>query len=189
MDTSYPMNDTITQLRAILMQFSDRVTHLGGSMAQVSAFRTPNREGRDGGQISAARLTWATVFAALIAVGATMALYSLASAAGLIDPRVVLPSVFGMGPLSLASVSATAALATAAAGVVLGVLARSTGRPLRNFRVLATALAVLSLSMPATIHGPSAAMRLTMAGMHVIVWAVCVGVLARLARRPIGDAA
>jgi Family of unknown function (DUF6069) len=154
-------------------------------MAQVSAFRTQNRDGRDGGRITVAQLTWATVFASLGAVGATVALYSFASAAGFVDLRVVLPSVLGMGPLSLASVSATAALATLAVGVLLGVLARSTRRPVKNFRVLATVLAVLSLSMPAAIPGPSLAMRLTMAGMHVIVWAVSLGVLARLATRPV----
>ena len=37
---------------------------------------------------------------------------------------------------------------------------------------------------PATIPGPSAAMRAAMLAMHVVVWAVSVGVLATLARRP-----
>ena len=168
----------------MLMQSVDRITHLGGSMAQLNAFRTQDPESRGRGRMSAAPLAWATVFAALVAVGATVALYSFASAAGFVDQRVLLPSLLGMGPLSLASVSVTAALATLAAGVLLGVLARSTRLPVRNFRVLATVLAVLSLSMPATIPGPSLAMRLSMAGMHVIIWTVSVGVLPRLATRP-----
>ena len=154
-------------------------------MAELSTIRTQNIGIPDGGRISIARLTWATVFAALIAVGASVALYFLAVAAGIVDQRVVLPSVLGLGPLSVASVSATAALASMAAGVVLGVLARSTRQPVRNFRVLATALAVLSLTLPATIPGPSVGMRVTMAGMHVIVWAVSLGVLSTLATRPL----
>jgi|SRR5579859_1544924 len=158
-------------------------------MAQTSAFRTQGRTAHDGSRLNVARLTWATVFASAVAVGATAALYTLASVAGFVDQRVVLPSVLGMGPLSLASVSATAALATLAAGVLQGVLAWTTRRPVRNFRVLATLLAVLSLSMPATIPGPSVVMRLTMAGMHLIVWAASLGVLARLATRPMRDAA
>lgn len=154
-------------------------------MAQVNTIRSQNIGVPSEGRISLARLTWAMVVAALIAVGASVALYSLAAAAGFIDQRVVLPSVLGFGLLSVASVSATAALATLAAGVVLGVLARTTRQPVRNFRVLATALAVLSLTLPATIPGPSVDMRVTMAGMHVIVWAVSLGVLVALATRPL----
>jgi hypothetical protein len=56
---------------------------------------------------------------------------------------------------------------------------------LKKFRIVASALALLSLSTPASIPGPSSAMRLTMALMHVMVWAVSVGVLPTLAgRRP-----
>lgn len=158
-------------------------------MAQVIAFRAPNRLGRDGRRIFAARLTWATIVASLVAIGATAALYSVASALGFVDQRIIIPSVLGMGPLSLASVSATAAIATVGAGILLGVLTASTRRPLRNFRAVATAVAVLSLSMPATIPGRSLAARLTMAGMHIVVWAVSLGVLARLAMRPVGGSA
>ena len=154
-------------------------------MAHANTIRTQDIGIRDGGSISVVRLTWATVFAVLMAVGASVALYFLAVAAGFLDQRVALPSLLGLGPLSVASVSATAALATLAAGVVLGVLAKSTRDPVRNFRVLATALAMLSLTLPATIPGPSVDMRLTMAGMHVIVWAVSFGILTTLATRPL----
>lgn len=154
-------------------------------MAHANAIRVRDVETRDRGLAPVAQLIWAAVFASLVAVGLTAALFFLSSAAGFVDHRVDLPSVLGVGPLSLASVSATAALATFAAGVLFGVLARWTRRPVRNFRVVATALALLSLSMPATIPGPSIAMRLTMAGMHVIVWAVSVAVLTTLAARPV----
>jgi hypothetical protein len=152
-------------------------------MAQISAYRTQNREGRDRRRITLPRLASATLVASGIAIGGSLALYSLASAAGFIDQSVVLPSPVGMGPLSLASVAATAGLATLAAGVLQGVLAVTTSRPVRNFRILATGLALLSLSMPATIPGPSVAMRLTMGAMHLVVWAVSFGVLAGLATR------
>lgn len=154
-------------------------------MAQVNTIRAQDVGIRDGGRVSLARLTWATVVAALIAAGASVALFSVATAAGFVDQGVVLPSVLGFGPLSIASVSATAVLASLAAGVGLGVLAWSTRQPFRNFRVLATALALLSLTLPATIPGPTFDMRVTMAGMHVIVWAVSLGVLATLAARPL----
>lgn len=158
-------------------------------MAEVHAFRTEEPESGERRLVSVARLTRAVVFASVVAVGASVGLYSLASTAGYVDRRVLLPSVLGMGPLSVASVSATAALAALGAAVLLGVLAWSTRQPVRNFRLLATVLAVLSLALPATIAGPSVAMRLTMAGMHVIVWATSVGVLARLAIRPVRGSA
>lgn len=158
-------------------------------MAQASAIRIRDPQTRDRGLASVTQLMSATILASLLAVASTAAFFSLTSAAGFVDQRVALPSVLGPGPLSLASVSATAALATLAAGVLLGALARWTRRPLRNFRVVATVLAALSLSMPATISGPSLSMRLAMAGMHVIVWAVSVAVLTRLATRPVRAAA
>jgi hypothetical protein len=136
-------------------------------------------------RISWTRVPWATALAATVAVAATASLYFAASAGGLVDGRVILPSLVGMGPLSLASVAVTAALAIVGAGVLLGLLAVTTRRPVTIFRIVATALGVASLSMPATIPGPSTAMRLTMAGMHVVVWAVSVGVLATLAGRPV----
>ena len=158
-------------------------------MAQVNAIRIQDRGVGERRLTSVAELVLATAFASLVAVSATAALYALTSAAGFVDQRVALPSVLGVGPLSLASVSITVALATLAAGALLAVLARWTRRPVRNFRVVATVLAVLSLSMPATIPGPSIAMRVTMAGMHVIVWAVSLTVLARLATLPVRAAA
>jgi Family of unknown function (DUF6069) len=130
------------------------------------------------------RLAWATGLAIIIAVAGSAAVYLIASAVGAVDRDVVLPSLLGNGPLSLASVSVTVAVVTVAAAIVFGVLSAWTRRPVRNFRVVATVLAVLSLSSPATIPGPPAAMRIAMGTMHLVVWAVSIGVLATLARRP-----
>jgi hypothetical protein len=155
-------------------------------MAQLVVRRTDDREDLERGPVSWARLARATVLAALVAIGSTVALYALASVTGLVDRHVILPSPIGMGPLSLASVAATAAMATVGAGLLLGVLAASTRRPVLYFRVVASILAAISLLMPTTIPGPPLTMRLVMGGMHVIVWAVSVSVLAR---RPVRGSA
>jgi hypothetical protein len=141
--------------------------------------RELNRELR----IAWSRLVGATALAAAVAAGVTSLIYLGARSAGLVNEAIALPSPLGMGPFSLASVSATAAGASVAAGLVLGVLALTTRRPIRNFRVLATALALMSLSMPATVPGVPVAMRLTMGAMHVVVWAVAIGILPAVADR------
>src|SRR5215831_19263264 len=105
----------------------------------------------EGRRVAWPRLAQATAVATLIAVVGNAALYLLASAAGLVNERVVLPSLIGMGPLSLSTV------AVVGAGILLGVLAATTRRALKMFRIVASALALLSLSTPATIPGPSSA--------------------------------
>ena len=151
-------------------------------MTELSTTQLHQARG-EGRRVAWPRLPLATAVAALIAVVGNVALYLLASAADLVDERVVLPSLIGMGPLSLATMALTSAVAVVGAGILLGVLAATTRRALKMFRIVASALALLSLSMPATIPGPSSAIRLTMALMHVMVWAVSVGVLPTLASR------
>lgn len=140
-------------------------------------------------RVAWARLAWAPPLAAIVAVAGTAALYVAAAAAGAVDEGVILPSLIGMGPMSLRSVSLTAVVAILGASIVLGLLAATTRRPVRIYRIVASALAAASLSMPATIPGPPGAMRLTMVGMHVVVWAVSVGVLASLASQRVKAAA
>ncbi|MGH7775987.1 MAG: DUF6069 family protein [Candidatus Dormibacterales bacterium] len=134
-----------------------------------------------------ARVTWATGLAVLVSVAGAVALFEAGLAAGTVDESVFLPSLIGMGPLSLASVALSAAVSTLAAGIVLGALAAKTRRPVRNFRIVATALAVITSLSPALYPGPPAAMRLTLVGLHAVVWAVSVGVLATLAGHPVRD--
>src|SRR5215467_12392893 len=148
-----------------------------------SAFSTIGRRLEREATIVWSRLPWATALAAAVAAGITSLIYLGAREIGDIDQAVVLPSLLGMGPFSLQSVAATAVSATLAAGGLLGVLALITRRPVRNFRFVATALALVSLTMPATIPGPPVQMRLTMAAMHVAVWAVAVSILPSLAVR------
>jgi hypothetical protein len=156
-------------------------------MTELSATQPTDPTQPEGRRFAWPRLSWATALTALIAVAGSAAVYLLVSAAGLVDKRVVLPSLIGMGPLSLATVSLTSAVAVVSAGILLGALAATTRRPLTIFRIVASVLALLSLSMPATIPGPPPAMRLTMALMHVLIWAASVGVLPMLAsRRKVG---
>ncbi len=147
----------------------------------MAVSQVENTERGEAARVAWARLAWATPLAAIVAVAGTEGVYGVASASGLVDGGVVLPSLIGMGPLTLASASVTALVASLGASVLLGLLAATTRRPVRIFRIVASALALASLSMPATIPGPSAAMRLTMVAMHVVMWAVSVGVLATLA--------
>lgn len=135
-------------------------------------------------QISVARLAWASAIAGLTAWPGTATVYLLGLVSGAVDEKVVLPSLVGMGSLSLASVSVTTLAAVVAAGIMLGGLSLTTRRPVTTFRISTSVLALLSLAMPATIPGPGPAMRLTMAAMHVVVWAICVGLLPTLVSQP-----
>jgi hypothetical protein len=57
------------------------------------------------------------------------------------------------------------------------------GRPVRNFRVLATIVLVLSFATPFTMHGAPPAMVATLLLMHVVAAVVVVvGILTTLAR-------
>ncbi|MDQ6898840.1 MAG: DUF6069 family protein [Candidatus Dormibacteraeota bacterium] len=152
-------------------------------MTQLNAGRSKDHE-LDQRRMDWVRLVGAGALAATVAVAGTAIIQAAAAAAGLVDGRVVLPSLIGMGPLRLASVSLTAVVAVVGASILLAVLLATTRRPIRVFRIVTSVLALASLSMPATIPGPPVAMRLTMVAMHVVVWAVSVGVLATLGGRP-----
>jgi hypothetical protein len=55
-------------------------------------------------------------------------------------------------------------------------------RPVRLFRIVAAVALMLSFVMPATVPDVPVAMRLSLALMHVVAWAVIVGLLTTLAR-------
>ena len=67
-------------------------------------------------------LAWATGRAIITAVDGSAAVYLIALAVGAVDRDVVLPSLLGNGPLSLASVSLTAAVVTDGAAILFGIL-------------------------------------------------------------------
>ena len=83
-----------------------------------------------------------------------------------------------MAPVAISSV--VGAIGAAVVFAVIGLFAR---RPVRLFRIVATVVLVLSFAMPATVPGVPVAMILSLEVMHVVAWAVSVGLLTTLARR------
>ncbi len=139
--------------------------------------------------ISAKRLARAAGLAALLGVIGNGLLYAFGVWTGMIDERVLLPSLLGMTPVSFGSVAVTTVFAMGGAALLLTGLSVITRHPIRIFRIVATLLALGSLSMPATIAGPPASMRLALGAMHVLAWAATIGVLATLAGKDQGGAA
>lgn len=138
------------------------------------------------GGISAERLARAAGLAALLGIVGNELLYALGIWTGMIDVRVLLPSLLGIAPVTVGSVAVTTAFAMGGAALLLGGLSMITRHPIGIFRVVATLLALGSLSLPATIAGPSWSMRLALGAMHLLAWAVAIGVLATLAGKDQG---
>lgn len=112
--------------------------------------------------------------AALAASGATAAIYGIASALGAFPEGIEVTGLGGEGPLTLGLVTSSSALAVTAAAAVFTLLAWTTQRPIRNFRIVALALFVVSLATPFTIAGASAAMIATLLIMHLVVAGISV---------------
>ena len=123
------------------------------------------------------------LLAALAAAVANALVYFAASGLGLIPRSVLIPLASGPAPLTVGPVVITSVIgAIGAAGVfaLIGLFAR---RPIRLFRIVAAVVLVLSFAAPATIAGAPLSMILSMEVMHVVAWAVIVGLLTMLARR------
>ena len=133
--------------------------------------------------ISYRRLPGVTLLAALAAAVANTLVYFAASALGTISLGVLLPSPMGVSPLTVGLVATTSVIGTVGAAVVFAIIGLFARRPVRLFRIVATVVLVLSSVMPATVPGVPMAMRLSLAVMHVVAWAVSVGVLTTLARQ------
>ena len=133
--------------------------------------------------ISYPRLPGVALLAALAAAVANTLVYFAASALGTISQDVLLPSPMGVSPLTVGLVATTSVIGTVGAAVVFAIIGLFARRPVRLFRIVATVVLVLSSVMPATVPGVPMAMRLSLAVMHVVAWAVSVGVLTTLARQ------
>ena len=130
------------------------------------------------------RLPWVALLAALTAAVINALVYFAASGLGLISQGVLLPSPNGDAPLTVSQVAVTSVIGTAGAAFVFAIIGLFARQPVRLFRVVATVVLVLSFLMPATqIPGAPMAMILPMEVMHVVAWAVSVGMLTTLARR------
>jgi hypothetical protein len=138
--------------------------------------------------ISYGRLPWVALLAALTAALANALVYFAASGLGFIPRSVLLPLASGETPLTVGPVVITSiigAIGAAAVFTLIGLFAR---RPVRLFRIVATVVLVLSFAAPATIPGAPVAMILSMEVMHVVAWAVSVGLLTTLARQEVVSA-
>lgn len=130
--------------------------------------------------ISLRRLLWVGPLAGLVAAVLNAMLYGITTAAGLIPAGFEAPNggVVGLG--AVVSTSFVAALLGAAFLAVLGWLTR---RPVRNFRVVAVVLLVLSFLTPFSLPGAPATLVAVLLLMHAIAAVSITGVLTTLARR------
>jgi hypothetical protein len=84
----------------------------------------------------------------------------------------------------VSQVAVTSVIGTVGAAFVFTIIGLFALQPVRLFRIVATVVLALSFVMPATqIPGAPVAMILSMEVMHVVAWAVSVGMLTTLARR------
>ena len=137
--------------------------------------------GREG--ISYGRLPGVALLAALAAALADALVFFAASGLATISQSVRLPSPMGLSPLTVGLVVVTSAIGAIGASIVFAIIGLVARRPVRLFRIIAAVVLVLSFAMPATVPGVPVAMRLALAVMHVVAWAVSVGLLTALARR------
>ncbi len=133
--------------------------------------------------ISYGRLPGVALLAAVAAALANALVYFAASGLGAISQSVLLPSPMGVSPLTVSLVAITSVIGAIGAAVVFALIGLFARRPVRLFRIVATVVLVLSFAAPATIPGAPVAMILSMEAMHVVAWAVSVGLLTTLARQ------
>jgi Family of unknown function (DUF6069) len=142
-----------------------------------------NKKATGSERISYPRLPGVALLAALAAAVANTLVYFAASALGTVSQGVLLPSPMGISPLTVGLVATTSVIGTVGAAIVFAILGLLARRPARLFRIVATVMLVLSFAMPATVPGVPLAMRVSPAVMHVVAWAVSVGLLTTLARQ------
>jgi hypothetical protein len=152
-------------------------------MATISPRSGPDAASAIQERVAWARLPVAAVAAAAGAAAASALLFALESAVGVIDHSVAVPSLAGIGPVSFASVTTSAAVGSLGAAAAFAVVGAIASRPIRVFQLVSVVALVLSLAMPLTVPGPSPVMRVGLALMHVLTWAIAVAVLTTMGRR------
>ncbi len=133
--------------------------------------------------ISYGRLPGVALLAALAAAVANALVYFVALGLGFISQSVLIPLASGPSPLTVGAVVITSIIGAMGAAIVFAIIGLFARRPVRLFRIVATMVLVLSFVPPATVPGVPVAMRLSLAVMHVVAWAVSVGLLTTLARQ------
>jgi hypothetical protein len=137
----------------------------------------------DAQRARATRIAAVGALAALASAGAVALVYVVASLLGAIPQSVLVPGPGGEDPLSLGAAVSAATLAATGATLVFGLLHIVSSRPIIVFRGLALAVLVMSLASPFSIDGAPSEMIATLLAMHVVVAAICVGLLTTLAGR------
>jgi heme A synthase len=169
---------------------------LGSTVRPVTQRTVANRRTLRGGKremqntklagsegISYARLPGVALLAAIAAALANALVYFAASGMGTISRGLLLPSPMGVSPLTVGLVAITSVMGAIGAAIVFTIIGLFARHPVRLFRIVAAMVLVISFVMPATIPGVPVAMRLSLAVMHVVAWAVSVGLLTTLARQ------
>lgn len=129
------------------------------------------------------KLPGVALLAAVAAAVANTLVYFAASGLGFISRDVLVSTSGGESPITAGMVfgaSVAGAIGATIVFVVIGLLAR---RPFRLFQWTSVVVLVISLIPPLTIPSAPVAMILTLEVMHVVAWAVIVGLLSTLARQ------
>lgn len=134
--------------------------------------------------ISWTRLAWAALLAAFTAAVANVLVYFVASALGFIPQSILISTAGGGSSLTVGMVATASVVGAFGAAIVFAVIGVFSRRPVRLFRTVALVVLVLSFATPLTVPGAPIAMILSMEIMHVVAWAVIVGLLTTLARQP-----
>ncbi len=134
-------------------------------------------------RIAYGKLPWVALLAALAAAVANALVYFAASGLGFIPQSILVPTPSGEHPLTVAPVAVSSVVGAIGAAIVFAIIGLFARRPVRLFRIVATVVLVLSFAMPLTIPGAPVAMILSLEVMHVVAWAVIVGLLTTMARQ------
>ncbi len=137
-------------------------------------------------RIAYGKLPWVALLAALAAAVANALVYFAASGLGFIPQSILVPTPSGEHPLTVAPVAVSSLVGAIAAAIVFAIIGLFARRPVRLFRIVATVVLVLSFATPLTIPGAPAAMILSLEVMHVVAWAVIVGLLTTLTHKETG---
>lgn len=150
--------------------------------------QTPNATPSSSGVVAWRRLPIVAPLAATVAAMSNALVYYAASGLGFIPQDVLVASPGGEAPLTAGPVVISSAAGAVGAAIVFALAGLFSRRPVRTFRIAAAVALVISFVTPFTISGAPVAMVLSLETMHVVAWAVIVGLLTTLARREKGEA-
>lgn len=128
------------------------------------------------------RLPGAALLAAVVAAVVNALVYFAASGLGAIPRDILLPLASGEAPLTVGPVVITSVVGAIGAAIAFAVIGLFAQRPIRLFRIVSIVALVLSFGAPFSVPGLPVAMIISLEMMHVVAWAVIVGLLTTLVR-------